>query len=82
MMAKLNTVTTSEEKEMRLLTGVNQKDLVVFKLTQDGEEVNIYANDVLIGYFAIYNDKVTLFRCVLPTELFDADKDGYIKVVR
>ena len=67
-----------------LIDGAKPKDQVVFKLTQDGEEVNIYANDEPIGYFAVYNGKVSLDRYGLSQKLQESvntDGDDLISVV-
>jgi hypothetical protein len=68
-----------------LIEGAIPTDQLVFKLKQDGEAVNIYANDELIGYFSVYNGKMSLDLVGLTEEqkhTINTDDEDFMAVVR
>ena len=66
-----------------LVEGAKPKDQINFKLEQDGDEVNILADGNIVAYFAIYNNKVSLYVITLTIkhqEVFNTDDEGFLEV--
>lgn len=65
-------------------TSQDRETPVVFELTQDGSDVNIYASydgkKELIAFFSAYGTKVTLeLMRGLDSDVFAVDEDGFLK---
>ena len=65
------------------IEGAKPTEQINFKLEQDGDEVSILANGNMVAYFAIYNNKVSLYVITLTIkhqEVFNTDDEGFLEV--